>query len=57
MGPGGRAPVKVIGVTGMPGSGKSEAMQVAISRGHPVVRMGDLVWDEVGGEGRVNSDS
>jgi dephospho-CoA kinase len=39
--------VRVIGFTGMPGSGKSEAMEVARARGHPVVRMGDLVWEEV----------
>jgi dephospho-CoA kinase len=39
--------VRVIGFTGMPGSGKSEAMEVAKSRGHPVVRMGDLIWEEV----------
>jgi dephospho-CoA kinase len=31
----------------MPGSGKSEAMEVAKARGHPVVRMGDLIWEEV----------
>lgn len=39
--------MRVIGITGMPGSGKSEAMLVARERGHPVVRMGDLVWEEV----------
>lgn len=39
--------MRVVGVTGMPGSGKSEAMDVARSLGHPVVRMGDLVWEEV----------
>lgn len=39
--------MRVIGITGMPGSGKSEAMQVARDRGHAVVRMGDLVWEEV----------
>ncbi len=37
----------VIGITGMPGSGKSEAMSVARQRGYPVVRMGDLIWEEV----------
>lgn len=31
----------------MPGSGKSEAMDVAKARGIPVVRMGDLIWEEV----------
>ncbi len=42
-----RRPVRVIGITGMPGSGKSEAMKVARDRGYPVVRMGDLIWEEV----------
>jgi dephospho-CoA kinase len=36
----------------MPGSGKSEAMEVAKSRGYPVVRMGDLIWEEVDRQGR-----
>lgn len=35
----------------MPGSGKSEAMEVAKARGHPVVRMGDLIWEEVERQG------
>jgi len=35
----------------MPGSGKSEAMQVAKGLGLPVVRMGDLVWEEVDRQG------
>lgn len=35
----------------MPGSGKSEAMSVAKERGYPVVRMGDLIWDEVEAQG------
>lgn len=43
--------VKVIGVTGMPGSGKSEAVAVARERGIPVVRMGDLIWEEVERQG------
>jgi len=43
--------VRVIGFTGMPGSGKSEAMEVAKARGHPVVRMGDLIWEEVERQG------
>lgn len=46
--PAGRAaPVRVLGFTGMPGSGKSEAMEIAKARGIPVVRMGDLIWEEV----------
>jgi dephospho-CoA kinase len=43
--------VRVIGFTGMPGSGKSEAMEVAKARGLPVVRMGDLIWEEVERQG------
>ncbi|HUR60773.1 MAG TPA: AAA family ATPase [Candidatus Thermoplasmatota archaeon] len=41
----------VIGFTGMPGSGKSEAMEVARARKYPVVRMGDLIWEEVERQG------
>ena len=43
--------MRVIGFTGMPGSGKSEAMEVAKARGLPVVRMGDLIWEEVERQG------
>lgn len=43
--------MRVVGFTGMPGSGKSEAMEVAKARGHPVVRMGDLIWEEVERQG------
>ena len=43
--------MRVVGFTGMPGSGKSEAMEVAKARGHPVVRMGDLIWEEVARQG------
>jgi dephospho-CoA kinase len=39
--------VKVVAFTGMPGSGKSEAVRVALERGAQVLRMGDLVWEEV----------
>ena len=39
--------MKVIAFTGMPGSGKSEAVKVAKEMGIPVVRMGDCVWEEV----------
>lgn len=40
-------PVRVIGFTGMPGAGKTEAMEVARTLGLPVVRMGDMIWEEV----------
>jgi len=39
--------MKVIGFTGMPWSGKSEAVTIAKEKHIPVFRMGDFVWDEV----------
>jgi dephospho-CoA kinase len=36
-----------VAFTGMPGSGKTAAVQVAVDRGLQVLRMGDAVWDEV----------
>jgi dephospho-CoA kinase len=39
--------MKVIAFTGMPFSGKSEAVEMAKRQGIPVIRMGDLVWEEV----------
>ena len=39
--------MKAIAFTGMPGSGKSEAVNVAREMGIPVIRMGDCVWEEV----------
>jgi dephospho-CoA kinase len=38
--------MKIIAFTGMPASGKSEAVQLAKDKGIPVIRMGDLVWEE-----------
>ena len=43
--------MRVVGFTGMPGSGKSEAMEVAKARGLTVVRMGDMIWEEVERQG------
>lgn len=43
--------MKVLGITGMPGAGKSEAVAVARQQGIPVVRMGDLIWEEVERQG------
>ena len=40
-------PIKVVAFIGMPGAGKTEAVQVAKARGIQVLRMGDAVWDEV----------
>ena len=39
--------IKIVAFTGMPGSGKTAAVQVAVDRGIQVLRMGDSVWDEV----------
>ena len=43
--------MKIIAVTGMPWSGKSEAVRIAKEQGIPVVRMGDLVWEETKAQG------
>ncbi len=37
----------VIGVVGLPGSGKTEVAKVAGKLDMPRIRMGDVVWDEV----------
>ena len=39
--------MNIFGFTGMPWSGKSEAVKIAKGKGIPVYRMGDLVWKEV----------
>jgi len=49
--------VKVIGFTGMPGSGKTVCAKFAQEKGIPVVRMGDLVWAEVEKRGLELTDS
>ena len=43
--------MKIIGFTGMPWSGKSEAVKIAKEKEIPVFRMGDFVWDEVKKQG------
>jgi dephospho-CoA kinase len=48
--------VRVVGFTGMPGSGKSLAAEVARERKVPVVRMGDCVWEEVKARGLPLND-
>jgi len=48
--------MKVIAFTGMPASGKSEAVQLAKDKGIPVVRMGDLVWEETKRQGKKLDD-
>jgi dephospho-CoA kinase len=37
----------IIGFTGMPWSGKSEAVKLAKDQDIPIIRMGDFVWNEV----------
>jgi dephospho-CoA kinase len=48
--------MKIISFTGMPASGKSEAVQLAKDKGIPVIRMGDMVWDETKKQGRALDD-
>jgi dephospho-CoA kinase len=50
--------MKIIAFTGMPFSGKSEAVQIAKDIGIHVVRMGDMVWDEVKKRGlKINDEN
>jgi len=50
--------MKIIAFTGMPFSGKSEAVQIAKDAGIPVVRMGDMVWEEVKKRGlKINDEN
>ena len=48
--------MKIIAFTGMPASGKSEAVQLAKDKGIPVIRMGDLVWEETQRQGKALND-
>lgn len=43
--------MKILAFTGMPCSGKTEAVKVAKEMGIPVIRMGDMVWEEVKNRG------
>jgi dephospho-CoA kinase len=43
--------MKIIAFTGMPCSGKTEAVEIAKNRDIPVIRMGDMVWEEVKNRG------
>ena len=38
--------MKIIAFTGMPFSGKSEAVTIAKKQNIPVIRMGDMIWEE-----------
>jgi len=48
--------MKIIAFTGMPASGKTEAVQLAKNKGIPVIRMGDLVWEETRQQGKPLDD-
>lgn len=50
-------PSRVVAFTGMPGSGKTQAVEVAAERGLPVVRMGDLVREETEDRGLELTDA
>jgi dephospho-CoA kinase len=49
--------MQVIVVTGMPGAGKEEFVQVARSLGYEVVRMGDVVRSEAKRQGITGTDN
>ncbi|DAC72016.1 MAG TPA: dephospho-CoA kinase [Thermoplasmata archaeon] len=46
----------MIAFTGMPASGKSEAVNLAKEKGIPVIRMGDMVWEETKRQGKPLDD-
>ncbi len=48
--------MKILAFTGMPWSGKSEAVKIAKSKKIPVIRMGDLVWEETKKQGLKLND-
>jgi dephospho-CoA kinase len=48
--------MKIIAFTGMPYSGKTEAVTIAQSLGIPVIRMGDIVWEEAQKQGLELTD-
>jgi dephospho-CoA kinase len=48
--------MKIIAFTGMPFSGKSEAVSIAQQRNYSVIRMGELVWDETKRQGLELND-
>ncbi len=37
----------VVGIVGMPGSGKTEATKIARKKGFSIVKMGDVIREEV----------
>ena len=49
--------MKILAFAGMPFSGKSEAVKIAKELKIPVVRMGDMVWEETKKQGLEINDS
>lgn len=48
--------MKIIGLSGMPGSGKGVFVETAKKKGFDVVRMGDAVWEHVKKKGLTLND-
>ena len=48
--------MKIIAFAGMPFSGKSEAVRIAKDHNIPVVRMGDMIWEETKNQGLELND-
>ena len=48
--------MKIIAFAGMPFSGKSEAVKIAKELNIPVIRMGDMIWEETKSRGLELSD-
>jgi dephospho-CoA kinase len=48
--------MKILAFTGMPASGKSVAVDIAKEKNMPVIRMGDLVWEETKSQGLELTD-
>jgi len=48
--------MKIIVFTGMPYSGKSEAVKIAKDRGIQVIRMGEMIWEETRNQGLELND-
>lgn len=49
--------MKILAFTGMPFSGKSEAVKIAKEQSIPVIRMGDMIWEETKARGLEINDS
>lgn len=47
----------VVGIVGMPGSGKTEATKIARKKGLPIVKMGDVIREEVEKRGLDPTDN